>query len=101
MMSGMTSLVWLNWNIGWEDKNRTRGTCRFKPDPCDCEWGRFIGAVAWVWVPNNVSFKVARGTRLGSLAVVQSHNDVLVPPLEADGYPYPTPSSSSSPSRFL
>ena len=93
------SLVWLNWNLGWEDKNRARVTCRFQPDRC--EKGSFIGAVAWVWVPKNVSFKVARGTRLGSLAVVQSHNDVLVPPLEADGYPYPTHSSSSSPSRFL
>ena len=43
------SLVWLNWNIGWEDKNRARGTCRFQPDRC--EKGSFIGAVAWVWVP--------------------------------------------------
>ena len=42
--------------------------------------GKLIGAVAWVWIPKNVSYKVASGTRLGSLAVVQSHNNVLVPP---------------------
>ena len=24
----MGSLVWLNWNVGWEDKNPVRGTCR-------------------------------------------------------------------------
>ena len=90
----MGSLVWLNWNVGWEDKNRVRGTGQFQPDRC--EQGRFIGAVAWVWVPKNVSFKVACGTRLGSLAVLQSHNNVLVSALEDNNYPYPTPSSSSS-----
>ena len=93
------SLVWLHWNLGWEDKNRVRGTCRFQPDRYD--HGRFIGAVAWIWVPKNVSFKVARGTRLGSVAVLQSHNNVLVPARMEDDYPYPTPSSSSSPSHFL
>ena len=40
------SIVWLNWNIGWEDKNRVRGTCQFQP--AQHEQGKFIGAVAWV-----------------------------------------------------
>ena len=39
------SLVWLHWSLGWEDKNRVRGTCRFQPD--QHERGKFIGAVAW------------------------------------------------------
>ena len=71
------SLVWFHWNIGWEDKNRVRGTCWFQT--AKHKQRKCIGAVALVWIPKNVSFQVTCRTRLGSLAVVQSHNDVLGP----------------------